>query len=259
MVAANGSNLLDNSFPYWGCYDIVPMLWDCWPSSWPVMKKSFDLLDVDTAFVTSRQVAEMINRDTKVRAFWIPEGIDTRHYMKGKQLDERCYDVYELGRQHPRYHSVLSKLLANGAINSLLTSNIISDGRLDEKNVAYSNEQMYSLMSDSKVMICFPQADTNPSRAWKIETLTQRYWEAMLSRCVMVGRAPQELVDVIGYDPVVSVDWTDPEGQMKQIMDNIGWYQELVDRNRESALKHSPWLERMPMIRKALEETGRCF
>ena len=31
------------------------------------------------------------------------------------------------------------------------------------------------------MMVCFPQCDTNPMKAGNLETLTQRYWEAMLS------------------------------------------------------------------------------
>ena len=45
-----------------------------------------------------------------------------------------------------------------------------------------------------------------PELAGDIETLTQRYWECMLSRIVMLGHAPQELIDLIGYNPVIEID-----------------------------------------------------
>lgn len=37
-----------------------------------------------------------------------------------------------------------------------------------------------------------------PEIAGDIETLTQRYWECMFSRMVMVGHAPQELLTLSG-------------------------------------------------------------
>lgn len=36
-------------------------------------------------------------------------------------------------------------------------------------------------------------------------TLTQRYCECMFSRMVMEGHAPQELIDFIGYNPVIEL------------------------------------------------------
>ena len=52
--------------------------------------------------------------------------------------------------------------------------------------------------------------------AGDIETLTQRYWENMLSRIIMVGHAPKELVDLIGYNPIIEID---KENDKEQIID----------------------------------------
>ena len=126
-------------------------------------------------------------------------------------------------------------MFSDGLFKEYLTSNINDNGTLDDKHVNYSNEQLYQLMADTKVMVCFPQCDTNPLRGEHIETLTQRYWEAMLSRCLMVGRAPQELIRLIGYNPVIEVDWDNAREQLSYILDHIDNYQELVDKNFEYA------------------------
>ena len=57
--------------------------------------------------------------------------------------------------------------------------------------------------------------------AGKIETLTQRYWECMLSRCLIVGRAPFELINLIGYNPVIEVEWGNESEQLLRILNNI--------------------------------------
>lgn len=253
IVAANGVNIKDNLFPYYFGYDIVPMLWDCWPSTWERMYASFRLLDVKTVLVTSRQVAKMINEETDVKAYWIPEGIKTSLYSKGCNLSERSIDVMEIGRQMKDFHNVLLLMKEKGEINRIINSNINKDGTLDGSHVAYTNEELRMLMADSKIMVCFPQCDTNPQRAGNIETLTQRYWEAMLSRCVLVGRAPQEIIDVIGYNPVIDADWNNITEQIVSILYNITDYQLNVDKNYEVAIKFADWSTRMPMIKKIIE------
>ena len=60
-------------------------------------------------------------------------------------------------------------------------------------------------MSDAKITIALPRSMTQLEMAGDIETLTQRYWECMFSRMVMVGHAPQELVDFIGYNPLIEL------------------------------------------------------
>ena len=119
MIAANGVTIRDIAFPYYGSYEIVPMLWDVWPSTWERMYASFKLLDVKTVLVTSRQVAEMINRETDIHAYWIPEGINSTLYHKGDVLEKRTNDVFEMGRQMPAYHEMLVELNEKSVIHGL--------------------------------------------------------------------------------------------------------------------------------------------
>ena len=91
-------------------------------------------------------------------------------------------------------------------------------------------------MGDAKVTIALPRSMTQPEIAGDIETLTQRYWECMFSRMVMVGHAPQELVDFIGYNPVVELrDDISAEDLIADVLEHIDDYQPLVDRNRATA------------------------
>ena len=76
----------------------------------------------------------------------------------------------------------------------------------------------------------------------------------MLSRMVMIGRAPKELTDLIGYNPVIDIDPTNLQEQIKNIKDNITAYQPLVDRNRETALRLAPWELRMREVKKWMEK-----
>ena len=103
-------------------------------------------------------------------------------------------------------------------------------------------------LSHAKITVCFPRCDTHPEMAGDIETLTQRYWECMLSRSVILGRSPKELIDFVGYDPVVQVDWNNPKKQLDAILKNINDYQCLVDKNFKAAIENAPWSNRMKII-----------
>lgn len=252
IVAANGGTIADNLFPYYIGYEVVPMLWDCWPGHWKRMLRDFKLFDVHTALVTSRQVTEMINKNCKVHAVYIPEGIKASEYSKGKPLQSRTIDVMDMGRRMQVYHDMLTKMSYSGNIGRIVVSNIHKNGNLDDKHVAFTNEELHSMMGDSKIMVCFPRCDTNPQTAGNIETLTQRYWEAMLSRCVMIGRAPQELIDLIGYNPVIDVDWNNASKQLLDILKNISSYQQMVDYNYDAAQQHADWSHRMEAIKTAV-------
>lgn len=253
IVTANGVTLLDSVFPYYGIYEIVPILWDVWPSTWERMYKSLKLLDVRTIFVTSHQVADMINKETSIHAYWIPEGIRISLYQKGDALLSRQYDLFEMGRRMQRYHEVIEYLRLAEKIKIVAPSNLNANGTLDDSHVAYTNQELYALMSETKIMVCFPQCDTNPDRAGDIETLTLRYWEAMLSGCLMIGRAPKELIELIGYNPVVEIDWERPEQQLCEILSCIDKYQKMVNHNYEMAKIHASWDRRILQVIQILK------
>ena len=111
-------------------------------------------------------------------------------------------------------------------------------------------------MADSKVSLTFPRCDTHPEVAGSIETLTQRYWECMLSRVVMVGRAPFELVNLVGYNPVVEIGRKTAEDLIMDVVMHPETYQGLADKNRKVALQYARWSGRMPKIMNFLKECG---
>lgn len=97
--------------------------------------------------------------------------------------------------------------------------------------------------------IALPRSITQPEIAGDIETLTQRYWECMFSRMVMVGHAPQELIDFIGYNPVIELgDKISAEEQIADVIEHIEDYQSLADKNYETAERLGSWDGRMKWL-----------
>ena len=234
-----------DTFPDYARYEIIPMIWDCWPKYVEKVCKWFRKHQVRTAIFTSSQTAELMrSRFPEMNIFYCPEGIDTLLYIEGKSLKERSIDLFEYGRSNDK---VLKDDFPE-KINHVCTK---QNGKF-----IYSNEQLISALADSKITIALPRSITQPEIAGDIETLTQRYWECMLSRIVMVGKAPKELIDLIGYNPVIDMDFSNPNSRILEILDHIEDYQDLVDKNRQTALEKGDWSLRIRDIMSWLTSLG---
>lgn len=254
IVTSRGDGILEAAFPYYLSYHIIPMLWDTWPKEQETLFGDLAMLKCPLALVSSRQMAQQIEKRLNIKCMWVPEGIDAAGFSKGDDLNLRSTDVFELGRQHGEYHKAVEAAIAKKYLTQWRGNKYYEDGRLAE--LAFkTNEELKENLAKAKIVICFPKVDTcSREESGGIETLTQRYWEAMLSRCLIVGRAPAELTDLLGYYPVVDVDWNAPTEQLKNILSNISDYQWLVDKNLEAAKRLAPWDGRMNAIKSFINE-----
>ena len=171
--------------------------------------------------------------------------------MCGWLLKDRNIDLLEFGRSNDKVFKAdqLKSVFdnKNHNLNHVCTK--------QKGKFIYTNEQLYEAMGDAKVTVALPRSITQPEIAGDIETLTQRYWECMFSRMVMVGHAPQELIDFIGYNPVIELsDKISPEEQIADVIEHIEDYQVLVDKNRETAEKLGSWDVRMKWLMSELAE-----
>ena len=234
-----------DAFPDYAFYEIIPVIWDCWPCLDDRLSQWLGKHDVKTAifffFLNAHRIQQ---RFPKMNIFVITEGVDTSAYHAGKPLAERQIDILEYGRS-----------------NELVVNDDSFEGtrhvRTSSIKPRISDSQLFEMLSDSKITIALTKLDTDPKLAGGVDTLTQRYWENMLSRVVMIGRAPNELIELIGYNPCINVK----EGEcykdvIQNVLRNIADYQQLVDRNRESALRLGDWNIRMKLVMEWLESVG---
>ena len=253
VICSRGRHLLQSSLPYSFRGEIIPMLWDCWPDTWNTLERDLRLLKCRICFVTASDVVKTLSQHMpQVQFVHIPEGVDTADYQPGPPLADRTIDVYEMGQKHKYFH----KKLMDGHLGE--HCNFVYNLQNTEKgllSVFNSWTTFTSKVADSKVIINFPLCMRNPREDGEIDTLTIRYWEAMLSRCVIVGHCPQELIDMIGYNPVIEADFVNPCSQIENILSHIADYQPMVNKNREVAMQHAPWSLRMNTIFQLLQTT----
>ena len=231
------------------------MLWDTWPDRQSGIYYYLKLFNCKIVFVTVRSFAEKIRQDLSIKAYWIPEGIDIKQYNGGSDLNERPFDVLELGRQKEKYHTMLESLYMKNIIEGYARNEYHKNGNI-KKLFFPKSEDLKEGMPKYKIVVSFPRIDTHPKQTGNMETLTQRYWEAMLSKCLIVGRAPQELIDLLGYNPVIDVDWEAFDAQLISILSNIGNYQEFVNKNYDAAIENASWNMRVACIRRILKGNG---
>ena len=177
--------------------------------------------------------------------------MDDSVYQKGMLLKDRNIDLLEFGRSNDKVFKAdqLKSVFdnKNRNLNHVCTK---QNGKF-----IYTNEQLYQAMGNAKVTIALPRSMTQPEMAGDIETLTQRYWECMFSQMVMVGHAPQELVDFIGYNPIIELrDDISAEALIRDVLEHVEDYQVLVDKNRETAERIGSWDMRMKWLMEELKE-----
>lgn len=237
-----------SAWPYTYTHELIPIIWDCWPQYHKRMLASLRQCKIKTVFCTSSQTRDIIKSTyPDINVFWLPEGIDTEVYKSGGLLKERSIDVLELGRQLPELHQSLIESNNSNNINHQFSK----PGELLFKDF----NDLVNGLSDSKITICYPRCDTHPDMAGNIETLTQRYWECMLSGTLIVGRAPKELIEFCGYNPIVDLKENTAQ-EISDILSHIEDFQPLVDKNLEFARENASWDSRMPYLRKHLLELG---
>jgi len=242
-------------FPACHFFEVIPYAWDCWPNRYGLWETFLKRLRVKLAFISARDsVEEMQRRLPGVKFVWLPEAVEPGKCLPDKPLAERGIDVVAMGRRHADHHAAVIQALT-GAGRSYRYEKV----RWREGVFPPGREDYAKGLGDTKVMISFPASVTHPEWAGKVATATLRYFECMASRVLLLGQAPQELVDLLGYNPVVEADMRDPAGQLLDILSHIETYQPLVDKNYRRVLEVGTWEYRVKKVCGVLKECGYTY
>jgi hypothetical protein len=237
-------------FPVGYYAEVIPFCFDIWPPRWPEWEAMFRRHRTRIAFFTARQsAAEFQRRFPRMTCIWVPEATDPSFLKPEKPLVERSIDVLEMGRKYDAYHDLITPRLAAAGRSHLFekVKGAMIYNKFAETAAGYG---------DAKISLAFPSSLTHPARSGDIETVTMRYYEAMASRCLLVGRCPAELRDDFGYNPMVEADMTRAADQIEEILGDIGRYQELVDRNYRTTLERGTWDARFTTVLAELKTRG---
>ena len=67
----------------------------------------------------------------------------------------------------------------------------------------------------------------------------------MSSKCLIWGKAPQELIELFGYNPVIEVDMNDTQNQLLNLIKDYDSYIPLIEKNYQTVIKNHQWKNRI--------------
>ena len=226
------------TFPYFTRDADMRVWWtyDVWQPDYPRVEKLVREGKINLLLLSSHQATEHFYK-LKIPGCtvdWVPETINVEDY-KHKPWNERSIHVLSFGRGWQKYHDKIVEGCRENQIN------YISQSTSEDHDVALHGLKRNLLfpgwtdfingLADTQICICFPRAVTHPQLAGNVSTLTVRYLQAMASKCLILGAAPLDIPYLLNYNPVIEVDWSNPVGQIKDIMAHPAEWQELVEKN----------------------------
>lgn len=175
---------------------------------------------------------------------WIPEGIDVAsyYYMPYTQKD---IDVLAFGTRYSPYHNLILKPITAAGLRY--------EYQTDPNTLLFPTRQSFIQgLAHAKISICFPGNLRDLVRTGDIETMTLRYLQSMISKCLIVGHAPAEMKQLFSYNPIIEADMNSPADQLIDILENYDTYIPLIERNFVSVVQNHSWDVRWHTIAKLL-------
>lgn len=221
-------------------------LFDAWPKNYTKILRIVSNYNIKKAFLSSSYSCKKLNElQGKCKFIWVPEGVNVNRYS-ALDMEVKDIDVICIGRKDDKFHNKIADGLFLEKISYIYQSGneIIFPNRPD----------FIEALSKSKISICVPASLTHPEKTGGVETITNRYFQSMASKCIILGHAPKELVDIFGYNPVIEIDYKDPLNQIKSILNNLSGYNQLVEKNFKEVEANHKWSNRWSRIKYEIND-----
>jgi hypothetical protein len=221
-------------------------MFDTWASSHKDIVEYVETYQLCNVFVSASQSAKRLQSMVNRPVFsWIPEGVNPDRYEYRAYVDKNI-DVLELGRKYDVYHDHIVNALKDDERVHLYEK---TKGKL----IFPTEKNLIDGLARTKISICVPSNITHPDRAGDIETMTVRYLQSMASKCLIVGHAPQEMVELFGYNPVIEIDMEKPAEQIRDILENFADYIPLIEKNYAETLANHTWNNRWQQMHEIMQ------
>ena len=220
---------------------------DAWPGNHGEMEQFIRILNVRNVFFSSGQVTEIFKKkNLPCRFHWLSEGISLTDYSS-KPYPDKDIEVLSFGRKYDWLHEKIQEGLHRSKINYLYEKR---RGEIIFKDRA----GFIDGLARTKISICVPSNITHPERAGEISTMTVRYLQSMAAKALIVGIMPKDMKELFDYDPMITLDMTDPLAQIKHILENYSSYIPLIERNYNYISQHHTWANRWSDLQRILQE-----
>lgn len=229
-------------FPYFHYKAKSKTLWmyDAWEPLFPNIEKTIKEYKINLLLTASKQSATYFNslNIPNFRSEWIPEAVDSSLY-KFIPYHKRTIDVLQLGRKWNEYHE---------KIKAIESKFVYKYEKKAGEIIFNSREDFLIGMANSKISICVPSNITHPHITGNISTITNRYLQSMASRCLILGKMPDDMKYLFDYNPIIEIDEENPIAQIEMILANFDDYIPLIEKNYNIVKDFHNWENRVEKI-----------
>lgn len=222
---------------------------DSWAHDHAVNENAFRSFGINIAFVSIKGAAEYFNhlRIPGFKAYWIPEAVSCDRY-RWLEYGDKHIDFLQYGRRWDWLHEQLLPFCRARTLRYQHPHDLDRD-----KSQFRSREALLDALAATRIAICVPKTITHP-RTHDLPTLTTRFFECMASKCLILGHAPEDLIALFGYNPVVEVDHSDPGGQLAHLQEHYLGFVPLIEKNYQTTRERHQWKNRVDDIGRIMDE-----
>lgn len=212
---------------------------DTWQRDYPVHENAFRSFRINIAFLSIRGAAAYFDGlgIPGFSAHWVPEGVDSARF-RFRPVEERTTSVLQYGRRWEWLHDRLQPWCEREGISYRYPPHD------QAKRWLRSRGDLVEILSRTKVVVAVPRLISHPE-AGDLSTVTTRFFEGMAAKCLLWGSAPQDLIALFGYNPVVEIDRGRPAEQLKYILAHYEQYIPLIEKNHAEVLVRHQWRHRI--------------
>jgi len=247
FIPLMGIEQISRAFPYIRMQSLVKSIYvfDAWEPNFDRVEQLIVAYHINVAFFSAQQSAEHFARVLpEVASFWVPEGVRANEYSALPDSD-RDIDVLQVGRKFDWYHDRIVEYCRKAGLRYLYEE---TKGSL----VFPTRRDFLRGLSRARISVCVPSAITHPERSGNVSTMTIRYLQSMIAKCLVVGCIPEDMKELFDYSPVVEIDRNDPVGQLDALLKSYDNYRPLIERNYREVLEKHDWKHRMIEVDRVL-------
>lgn len=233
-------------FPYFHYRAKSKTLWmyDAWEPLFDEIEKTIRNYGITILLTASKQSADYFESlgIKNFKAHWVPEAVDVSkyHFIEYKN---RAIDVLQLGRKWNDYHEKIKPI----------ESTLVYRYEKQAGTIIFkTREDFIHGLANSKISICVPSTITHPEITGKISTVTNRFFQSMASKCLILGKLPIDMLHLFDYNPIIEIDDENAEAQIYSILKNYETYLPLIEKNYEVVKHHHNWNERIKTIENTI-------
>ncbi|MBC7493594.1 MAG: hypothetical protein H7221_01205 [Flavobacterium sp.] len=233
-------------FPYFHYKAKSKTLWmyDAWQPLYTEIEQTIQTYHINLLLTASKQSADYFEAlgIKNFKAQWVPEAVDVSKYHF-VDYQQRTIDVLQLGRKWNLYHNKIKP------IEKTLTYKYEKQaGTIIFK----TREDFLKGLANAKISICVPSSITHPEITGSVSTITNRFFQSMASKCLILGKLPDDMLHLFDYNPIIEIDDNNAENQIYDLLKNYDNYIPLIEKNYEIVKKYHNWNERIKTIENAV-------